>query len=68
MSKKDDDLPEADDPPLSIKKSNNYIPVYTGTKNHDEWGQYVHIINSYKNRNPRNIKWCWFSSWHPMGR
>ena len=64
---KDEDLPEADEPPLSIKKSNNYVPVYTGAKNYDEWGPtncpYYQL--GYKNKNPRNIKWCWFSSWRP---
>lgn len=64
---KDSDLPEAEDPPLSIKYSNNYIPVYTGHKNYDEWGPrncpYYQL--GYKNKNPRNIRWCWFSRWHP---
>lgn len=64
---KDSDLPEADDPPLSIKKSNNYVPIYNSTKNHDEWGPYncPYYQLGYKNRNTRNVGWCWFSKWAP---
>ena len=64
---KDSDLPQADDPPLSIKKSNNYVPVYKSTKNHDEWGPHncPYYQLGHKNRNARNISWCWHSKWAP---
>ena len=63
----DDDLPKAPDPPLSIKKSNNYYPVYWTSKNPNQHGPnncpYYQL--GYNNTNPRRRRWCWFSKGAP---
>ena len=55
------DLPESDETILSVKSSNNYIPLYNTQKNWDEWGPkscpYYQL--GHKNRNTRSRKWCW---------
>jgi hypothetical protein len=55
------DLPESDEPLLSVKSSNNYIPLYNTQKNWDEWGPkscpYYQL--GHKNRNTRSRGWCW---------
>ena len=54
-------LPESDRPLLSIRSSNNYVPLYNTSKNWDEWGPkscpYQQL--GYKNRNTRKRGWCW---------